>query len=67
MLALAGCNAGTSSPSDCTMAGGKCVAPGSPCSNRGGQACNPDQDPPGAFCCLPCSSGDTNDAGTACH
>ena len=67
MLVVAGCNAGTASPSDCTTAGGKCLSAGSTCPNRGGEACNPDQDPPGAFCCLPCPSGGASDGGSACR
>ena len=54
-------------PEACVAAGGQCLLGVHPCPNRGTQDCNPDQNPGGAFCCLPCPSGTTaNDAGTAC-
>ncbi|HVT06535.1 MAG TPA: hypothetical protein VHO67_03720 [Polyangia bacterium] len=67
MLAVLGCSVATTSTSECTMAGGKCLGAGSNCPKRGAEECNPDQDPPGAFCCLPCSAGSTNDAGMTCR
>ncbi|HVV16901.1 MAG TPA: hypothetical protein VHH90_06820 [Polyangia bacterium] len=66
LVAGSGCKSGVTSPSDCTIAGGKCLAAGSSCPKRGAEACNPDQDPPGAFCCLPCPNGDGS-SGAACR
>ena len=38
------------------------------CPNIGPQDCNPDRNPGGAYCCLPCPSGTKpNDGGTACE
>ena len=55
-------------PEACRAAGGECVIGGHVRPNRGPQDCNPDRNPSGAFCCLPCPDGkNTNDAGTACE
>ena len=66
MLWLAACS--SSGPEACRAAGGECVPGGRMCPNRGSQDCNPDRNPGGFFCCLPCPSGKAaNDAGTACE
>jgi hypothetical protein len=76
-VAVFGCNnsggsdAGTGS-AECVAAGGGCIVGSGPCEGtQGPQDCNPDLTPAGAFCCLPCPSGQTpNDAGlpaTGCH
>lgn len=58
----------TSGPAACTAAGGQCLIGGNSCPNRGPQDCNPDKNPGGAFCCLPCPTGTkANDGGTACE
>ena len=57
-----------SGPEACVAAGGKCVLGNNHCPNAGAQDCNPDRNPGGGFCCLPCPNGTTtNDAGTACQ
>lgn len=62
----AGCS--SSGPEACRAAGGECVLGGQRCANRGPQDCNPDRNPGGAFCCVPCPDGTkANDAGTACE
>lgn len=71
-LALAACSSSSSSnssgPQACVAAGGQCLLGNDPCPNRGPQDCNPDKNPGGAFCCLPCPTGTKpNDAGTACE
>lgn len=54
-------------PEACVAAGGQCVIGGHPCPNIGPQDCNPDRNPGGAVCCLPCPPGQApNDAGPAC-
>jgi hypothetical protein len=68
MLLLGACSSGKSGPEACTAAGGQCVLGGAICPNPGPQDCNPDRNPGGAFCCLPCPQGThANDAGTACE
>ncbi len=70
MAAFLGCSNGAA---DCVAAGGRCVLGGGPCQGtEGPQDCDPPPvNPGGAFCCLPCPSGQTaNDAGmptTGCH
>jgi hypothetical protein len=55
-------------PAACAAAGGRCVLGGATCPHRGTQDCNPDNNPGGAFCCLPCPKGtQANDAGTGCR
>lgn len=55
-------------PAACVAAGGQCLIGSNPCPNRGSQDCNPDRNPGGAFCCLPCPNGtQSNDAGTICE
>jgi len=68
-LLLGGCpDNNISGPDLCVAAGGQCVLGGRPCPNKGPQDCNPDKNPGGAFCCLPCPQGTkSNDAGTACE
>jgi hypothetical protein len=67
LLAAAGCEK-QNGPELCAAAGGTCVLGGHVCPNRGPQDCNPDQNPGGAFCCLPCPDGGrASDAGTACE
>ena len=70
-MMLAACSSGDDSgPAQCRAAGGQCGLPNpqNPCPNPGPQDCNPDRNPGGAFCCLPCPSGThANDAGTACE
>jgi hypothetical protein len=57
-----------SGPQECAEAGGQCIIGSNPCPNKGPQDCNPDKNPGGAICCLPCPSGtEPNDAGTACQ
>jgi hypothetical protein len=54
----------------CADAGGQCVLGGTHCANEGNSVndCNPDSNPGGGHCCLPCPSGtQVNDAGTACQ
>jgi hypothetical protein len=52
----------------CVAAGGQCLLGGNACANPGPQDCNPDRNPGGAFCCLPCPSGTkANDGGTRCE
>jgi hypothetical protein len=68
-LLLAGCS-NDSGAGGCVAAGGECVLGGYACPNpdHGPQECNPDRNPGGAFCCLPCPKGETlNDAGTTCE
>jgi hypothetical protein len=66
VLLCAGCS--SSGPEACHAAGGECVIGGHACANPGPQDCNPDRNPGGAFCCLPCPNGKkANDAGTACE
>ena len=72
MMMLAACSSGNdaSGPAQCVAAGGQCVLPNpsNPCPNHGPQNCNPEVNPGGAFCCLPCPSGThANDAGTGCE
>jgi hypothetical protein len=68
LLLLEACSGTSSGPEECRAAGGQCVIGGNPCPNRGPQDCNPDQNPGGASCCLPCPKDTTlNDAGTACE
>jgi hypothetical protein len=68
MLLLGACSASNSGPAACVAAGGRCVIGGNTCPNRGAQDCNPDRNPGGAICCLPCPQGTTsNDAGTLCQ
>jgi hypothetical protein len=69
LVLLAGACSGKSSGAEaCVAAGGQCVIGGHICPNHGPQDCNPDLNPGGAFCCLPCSDGGrANDAGTACE
>jgi hypothetical protein len=58
----------SSGPEACVAAGGRCVLGGNPCPHTRPQDCNPDRNPGGAFCCLPCPAGTRlNDAGTACE
>jgi hypothetical protein len=66
LLALAACN--DNGPAACEAAGGQCRPGGAPpCGNIGPQDCNPDRNPAGAVCCLPCPSGTVlDDAGRAC-
>jgi hypothetical protein len=65
---MAACSGSDSGPAACVAAGGQCLLGGHPCPNRGSQDCNPDLNPGGAFCCLPCPDGTkANDAGTACE
>lgn len=60
-------NGSSTGPEACVAAGGQCVMGSQPCPNRGPQDCNPQRNPGGAICCLPCPDGTTpNDAGTAC-
>jgi hypothetical protein len=71
-MILAACSSGSSAsgPAECVAAGGQCRLPNPsiPCANPGPQDCNPDRNPGGAFCCLPCPSGThANDGGTACE
>jgi len=55
-------------PEACVAAGGRCIIGGNKCPNHGPQDCNPDRNPGGAFCCLPCPAGTApNDGGTACQ
>ena len=43
---------------DCVAAGGECIIGSGPCKGtEGPQDCNPDRNPGGAFCCLPCPAG----------
>ncbi|HLK91171.1 MAG TPA: hypothetical protein VKZ18_14835 [Polyangia bacterium] len=67
LLGLSGCSSSTGAEL-CVAAGGQCVLGGHVCANAGPQDCNPDRNPGGAFCCLPCPAGTkANDAGTACQ
>ncbi len=72
LMALLGACSSTSGdnsgPAACAAAGGQCLIGGNTCPNRGPQDCNPDRNPGGAFCCLPCPAGTkANDAGTECQ
>jgi len=68
MIAASSCSSGSSGAQACVAAGGQCVLGGHTCANSGPQDCNPDRNPGGAFCCLPCPIGSkANDAGTACE
>src|SRR4051812_567969 len=68
VLLLGACSGGSSGPEACVDAGGKCLLGGAMCPVHGPQDCNPDKNPGGAFCCLPCPKGTApNDAGTACE
>jgi hypothetical protein len=68
MLLMAACSDSGSGPAACVAAGGQCVLGSNQCPNKGPQDCNPDKNPGGAFCCLPCPQGTkSNDAGTACE
>ena len=66
-LLLVAASCGQSGEAACEAAGGQCVLGGGPCSGtQGTQECNPNVNPGGAFCCLPCPVGQTpNDAGNA--
>jgi hypothetical protein len=67
---LWGCSTSSSSTGAemCVAAGGQCLLGGHSCPVVGAQDCNPDRNPGGAFCCLPCPAGTrANDAGTACE
>ena len=67
-LLLGACSGSSSGPAACVAAGGQCLIGGNRCPNQGPQDCNPDRNPGGAFCCLPCPAGTkANDAGTACE
>ena len=67
LLLLVGCSS-DSGAGTCSAAGGQCLLGSASCPNRGPQDCNPDKNPGGAFCCLPCPNGkEPNDAGTACE
>jgi hypothetical protein len=67
-LLLGACSSRNSGPAECVAAGGKCILGGNKCPNSGPQDCNPDRNPGGAFCCLPCPQGmKPNDGGTACE
>ena len=66
MAVFVGCS--SSGTGACPAAGGQCMPGGAVCANRGPQNCNPDQNPGGSFCCLPCPTGTkANDAGTTCE
>ena len=68
MMTIGACSSDPSGPAACAAAGGKCLIGGNACPNAGSQDCNPDRNPGGAFCCLPCPRGKkANDAGTACR
>jgi len=42
----------------CVAAGGRCIVGSGPCLGTiGPENCNPDRNPAGEFCCLPCTSG----------
>jgi hypothetical protein len=66
---LASC-AAADGPARCVAAGGRCViGPPSNCAGGtvGPQDCNPDRNPGGAICCLPCPSGQVPvDGGSGC-
>src|SRR6202171_6584118 len=68
---LAGCaGTGSDGPAQCVAAGGRCViGPPTNCVGMiGSEDCNPDRNPGGAICCLPCPTGETPvDGGTGCH
>lgn len=67
LVALAACSTG---PAECAAAGGKCViGPPMNCHGMvGSQDCNPDRNPGGALCCLPCPDGQTPvDGGPGCQ
>jgi hypothetical protein len=69
IAALTAC-AAADGPAQCAAAGGRCViGPPSNCVGMiGPQDCNPDRNPGGAICCVPCPSGQTPvDGGTGCH
>jgi len=62
------CSSSNDGPAACVAAGGQCILGGNHCPNAGPQDCNPDRNPGGAFCCLPCPAGTSpNDGGTACQ
>jgi hypothetical protein len=68
LFLLVACSGSESGPAECVAAGGQCILGSNTCPNRGSQDCNPDRNPGGAFCCLPCPQGtQANDAGTACE
>jgi hypothetical protein len=70
LVFAAACSENDSGPAACVAAGGQCVigGGGNTCPNAGPQDCNPDRNPGGAFCCLPCPQGTKpNDGGTACE
>jgi hypothetical protein len=71
LTAAARSGSGNPGPAACAAGGGQCLIGGNPCANRGPQDCNPDRNPGGAFCCLPCPAGPAgmkaNDRGTACE
>jgi len=68
IVTAAACSGKSSGAEACVAAGGQCVLGGYSCPNPGTQDCNPDKNPGGAFCCLPCQDGTrSNDAGTACE
>ena len=64
-LGSAGCSSG---PAECEAAGGRCmVGAGMGCAGTiGPQDCNPDRNPGGAVCCLPCPSGPSAPDGGGC-
>lgn len=70
-ISLLSCSDNKSGPQQCIEAGGQCLI-GSVtgmglCPNVGPQDCNPDRNPGGAVCCLPCPNGTkATDAGNAC-
>ena len=70
-MAIISCNS-SNGPAECVAAGGACLLGPESCrGTKGPQDCNPDHNPGGAFCCLPCPSGqEPADGGlpvTGCH
>ena len=66
---LVGCSDSDPGPEQCVAAGGECklgsAAHTRDCANVGPQDCNPDVNPGGAICCLPCAAGKVQtDAGS---
>ena len=54
---LVGCNA-SNGPAECVAAGGACILGSRSCvGTEGSPDCNPEGNPAGAFCCVPCPAG----------
>jgi hypothetical protein len=52
---------------ECQRAGGTCLLGGAQCPGRAGpEDCNPERNPGGGHCCLPCPAGQSVGDGGVC-